>query len=402
MKKESKMFPFQIEKRLLNFIEENMTILFVAVITILAVAVRYLCLPGISGDMEQYLLPWFETLKENGGISALAMELGDYNVPYLTILAVLTYLPLHPVTLIKSVSILFDFVLAGSAGMLVNQCMEKGGKSKKIILSYTLLLFSPLIILNSAYWGQCDSIFGTFLILTLVFMMKEKYLAAFVFMGCAFAFKLQAVFLLPVLILWYVYSKKFSICYFGLIPIVNGILCLPAILAGRPVKNVLMIYFQQTSTYEVMTLNYPNLYYIMAAPYEIFHKVGILLAIALLGSACFFVWKSKTMLQSKHMLYFAIYSIWTCLMFLPSMHERYGYVMEILLILYGILYGEKRITAFAVNFISLCSYSIYLFTYTPFDVRILSAVNLVFYVLFCIYGYQKLEKENVIENKSKG
>ena len=174
MKKESKMFPFQIEKRLLNFIEENMTILFVAVITILAVAVRYLCLPGISGDMEQYLLPWFETLKENGGISALAMELGDYNVPYLTILAVLTYLPLHPVTLIKSVSILFDFALAGSAGMLVNQCMEKGGKSKKIILSYALLLFSPLIILNSAYWGQCDSIFGTFLILTLVFMMKEK------------------------------------------------------------------------------------------------------------------------------------------------------------------------------------------------------------------------------------
>lgn len=393
MEKKSNMF--KIEKKILNFIEQNITILFLAVITILAVLVRYFCLPGISGDMEQYLIPWFETLKENGGIAALSMELGDYNVPYLTILAVLTYLPFQPVTLIKGVSVLFDFALAVAACMLTSQCMEKNGKGTKKALVYTIVLFSPLVILNSAYWGQCDSIFGTFLLLTLLFLIKEKYPFAFIFMGCAFAFKLQAVFLLPLLVLWYVSSKKFSILNFLWIPGVNGVLCLPAILAGRPVKNVLMIYFQQTSTYEVMTLNYPNLYYIMAAPYEIFQKVGIMLALVILGTGCFYAIKRKMELSLKNMIYFAIFSIWTCLMFLPSMHERYGYVMEILLILYGIFYKEKRVMAFLVNMISLSCYTIYLFTYTPFDVRILSAVNLICYGIFCIQGYRSLENEDI-------
>ena len=280
---------FKIEKKAINFIEQNITIVFMVAITILALVVRYLCLPGISGDMEQYLIPWFETLKENGGLSALAMELGDYNVPYLTILAMLTYLPFSSVTLIKGVSIFFDFALAISSCMLVSKCTGEKGKETKMVLSYTILLFSPLVILNSAYWGQCDSIFGTFLILTLVFLIKEKYPIAFIFMGCAFAFKLQAVFLLPVLVLWYVYSKKFSILNFLWLPVVNVVLCLPAIMAGRSVKSVLLIYFQQTSTYEVMTLNYPNLYYIMAAPYEIFQKVGTIFALVVLGTGRFMV-----------------------------------------------------------------------------------------------------------------
>ena len=44
-------------------------ILFLIVITFLAMAMRFFLFPIESGDYLQFLHPWYETLKENGGFA---------------------------------------------------------------------------------------------------------------------------------------------------------------------------------------------------------------------------------------------------------------------------------------------------------------------------------------------
>ena len=65
-----------------------------------------------SGDYIDYLHPWFEQIKQNVGLRAIGMPIGNYMVSYIYILAILTYLPLPDLISIKLISITGDIVLA--------------------------------------------------------------------------------------------------------------------------------------------------------------------------------------------------------------------------------------------------------------------------------------------------
>ena len=59
-----------------------------------------------SGDYQLFLKDWFDYLKANGGIHALKSYVGDYNAPYVTLMALLTYLPIKSLYSIKIISII--------------------------------------------------------------------------------------------------------------------------------------------------------------------------------------------------------------------------------------------------------------------------------------------------------
>lgn len=52
-------------------------------------------------DYSVFLKGWFEYLKNNGGLGVLISYLGDYIAPYMTLLALLIYLPFKDIALIK-------------------------------------------------------------------------------------------------------------------------------------------------------------------------------------------------------------------------------------------------------------------------------------------------------------
>ena len=61
--------------------------------------------------------------------------------------------------------------------------------------------------------------------------------------------------------------------------------------------------------------------------------MAIFLAIALLGVGLYFLLHRQGFMESlENQLHVLIWTAWTCLMFLPLMHDRYGYLVEILLI----------------------------------------------------------------------
>lgn len=351
---------FKLEHKIIDFIEKRYRLLFFIIITLIALYIRNVMIKFESGDYINFLSGWFDQLKLAGGLKGLSNFPGDYNAPYMTIMAILTYLPFSKILLIKSVSIIFDFVLAISSGVLTYK-LSKGNKF--IALSvYTVLLFLPNTLLNSAMWGQCDSIYTSFIILSIIFLFDEKYVLSFIMLGISFAFKLQFIFVLPVYIILYLTNKKYSIINFLLIPLMNIILCLPAIIAGNPIKNILKIYLNQTGTYsDLLVLNFPNIYNIINGNAEIISSVAKIFTIAAFGMLLFYVLSNKIKWNNKKILNLIILSVVICTYFLPSMHERYLFVGEIISVIYYFVYKEKGYMALAINFISIITYSVFLF-----------------------------------------
>lgn len=273
---------FKVEEKLADFIKKHILLICVVLTTLAAMYVRYKMLNYESGDFIYFLKPWFEYLKTNGGLYALKSYPGDYNAPYMTLMALLTYLPFSGIKLIKGLSIIFDIVLAISGAAIVKELTKD---KTKVFVAYMILLLVPAVVLNSAMWGQCDSIYTSFVLLSILFLLKKKYIKSFVLLGLAFSFKLQFIFIIPLYILYYLSEKKFSILNFLIIPFVNCVLCLPAILFGKPIVETLLIYANQTSTYkDSLTLNFPNIYNFINVSKEqvdMMYKYGIVLTMIL-------------------------------------------------------------------------------------------------------------------------
>jgi len=367
-----------MELRAIDFCVKHSVIIICVIATLAAILIRYKLLRFESGDYIKALLPWFETLKEGGGLPALANFPGDYNAPYVTILALLTYLPIRALYTIKAVSILFDFALAVSCAYLVYTLL-KNQKVRKFwtAFTYIVVLFLPQVFLNSAYWGQCDAIFGCFCVLAITLLIKERYSWSFICLGLAMAFKLQFIFILPVFIVYYFVKRKFSIFNFLLVPLVNFILCLPAIIAGKPIMDCLLIYANQTQTFaDHISMNYINFYSIFNADPTYWNLVGSVFTIMICALVLFWILHHKIRLDAEQVLLMTIWFSIVIPFFLPGMHERYLYVGEVLSVVYYIIYRKYGYIALLTNAYAWIMYSQYFTGATPFNYGWLALIEL--------------------------
>ena len=169
----------KIEKQFISYVEDNKELIFLILISIIALLIRYAGLDFISGDMKNYLLKWYDTLKSGGGVCSLKKQVGDYGLLYQTIISGFTYVNIKPVYCYKIVSIICDFLLAGSIAYFVAEFKGNGFCRKRFCYAYALILLLPTVVLNSAYWGQCDSIYTVFVFWAIWFLYKQRYQSAF-------------------------------------------------------------------------------------------------------------------------------------------------------------------------------------------------------------------------------
>ena len=108
----------KMERRFLEFFERNIIWFLYAFITLAALALRWQFIDWRSPDYSSYLEPWFLELKAAGGLKGLGQVIGNYNVLYLFLMALLTYVPLEPIVLIKGLSIAMDFLGAFAGALL--------------------------------------------------------------------------------------------------------------------------------------------------------------------------------------------------------------------------------------------------------------------------------------------
>ncbi len=97
---------------------------------------------------------------------------------------------------LKMISVVFDYLAAAAVFLIVYQLT---GNAKRAIMGMAALLLCPTVILDGAYWCQCDIIYTTFLLFALYYFFKDNSRLCLIFVGISFAFKLQALFLVPFL-----------------------------------------------------------------------------------------------------------------------------------------------------------------------------------------------------------
>lgn len=358
----------KLDRIFTDFIDKYLIVLFIVGISLLALLIRNEFRGWLSGDMELFYIPWSTYLEEHGGFAGLATgPLNcDYPVTYQYILAFLTYLPASFMAKIKVVSVIFDYVSAVFIALIVR---EVGGYSKKSIVpwfAYALALLIPTPILNSAAWGQCDSIYTAFLMICLYFLIKERYPMAFIAFGLAFSFKLQAIFFFPVLLLLYLKNKKFSLLHFLIIPAVVFALFLPAVVIGKPLSEVLSVYFGQMQAHANTTLNFPNIYFLLPDLYWQFAVPGILLTVALLLTFYFLILGTpRRALSRSALIEISLLTIMICAYTLPAMHQRYLFAGDLIAIIYLFIRRDRLYIPLIIWLISVNGYVLYLFAYGP-------------------------------------
>ena len=356
------------DRVLTDFFRRNLNLFFVVGISLLTLVIRNEFRGWQSGDYLLHLLPWAEYLESHGGFAGIASGPPncDYPVTYQYILAFLTYLPASYLAKIKVVSVFFDFVSAAFVMLIVR---EIGGYSKKSYvpwLAYALTLLIPTPILNSAAWAQSDSIYTAFLVITLYFLIREKYPQAFIAFGLAFSFKLQAVFFFPVFLLLYLKNRKFSLLHFLIIPTVVAVLSLPALIIGKPLAEIFSVYIGQIQSYQKTTLNFPNMYFFLPDLHWQFAVPGILLTVALILTLYYLLLKrERVVLMGGTLLEVSLLTIMICAYCLPSMHQRYLFTGDILAVIYLFTRRERPYISLLIWLISVNGYLWYLYGFGP-------------------------------------
>ena len=345
----------------------------------LSLVLKYFLLDYESPDYIEALSIWYDTIKSNGGFSALKNgKFSDYNTSYLYIMASLTYLPIHKLYAIKLVSILFDYVAAFWMYKIIKL---KYPNTSYAIFAFALVIFAPSLILNSSLWAQCDVIYTSFLLMSTYYFIKysqnqeenhPKIIALLAF-GFALAFKLQAVFfVLPLLFLYL--NKKVLWYEFLFIPLVLLLFILPNYFLGRPFMDLILIYGHQILNYPRLSLNCPNIYQLLpTAPYEFFMPAGIVLTFSTVLVFCFLFLRKKIIFNAENFLQIILISLLLIPFLLPKMHERYFFAADIFAILYAFYFPKRWFLPILIGGISIFSYAGFLFE-LPFEFSSLALV----------------------------
>ncbi len=385
------------EIRICDFLKKHIVIIGFAVVTLLSLFLRLAMLDKVTSDYSFFMSKWISQLNEYEGLLGLGEAIGEYNVPYMTFLALIGKTPANDLHEIKILSIVFDYIGAFAALKLLSLVGKKGFFSSGNLVAYAVILFNPVFFLNSAYWAQCDFIYTALCLLSLYYVLKGKNNVGMIFFALALTVKLQAIFFLPVLVICYFVTRRIKIVNFLWIPLIFVLAALPAMLAGRGIVESLSIYFAQTSIYKHLTMSCPNIFIFITGEYEIFSKVGIILTLTVLGVGLCYLMRCRELTFEKILL-LAAWCSFVCIFFLPAMHERYPFMACVFSLIWAFACKKDAWVAIGINLVCFLSYTPYLFQNTVVDMKYLAIANLVFLVFM---SYRLFSSEEKISENAK-
>lgn len=376
----------------------------VTLISFAALYVRYLGRDMISADFQNCLSSWYTEITTPGpGIDSLLAYTGDYPMPYAFLIWLSGKLPVPFIYSLKTFNVIFDFILAILVGKIVAHF--KPDNPHSFLWGYCITLFLPNVIINSSMWGQCDGLYTTFLFASFYCWLLKKYPAMMFMFGLAFSYKLQAVFFLPFVLIAYWLEKEFSVFQFLIIPATMLVMNIPAVIAGYPISVTFTKYIGQAGGYPWLYYFYPNLwFFFQARPYYLFSTGAVLLTVTALLIFVVLLVRKKVMLSRNNILPILLWTAYTCAFFLPSMHERYGYFVELIAVLLAILNIRS---VWLPVFMITCTLPKYLSAVylcgNPLWLQAVEAIgNTFIYMLFTCMFWNRLFRENAGNNLSGG
>jgi len=324
---------------------------------------RYSLRTHVTNDILCCLGTWYDYIKQDGhyafinAFSNLAMP-----ILYAWYLISLLFPDLSTLIAIKIPAVICDFILAFYFYKIVS---IKTANPYVRLAAFLVPLFTPTVFLNSAWWGQFDSVYTAPILAGLYYLLKKREATACLFFGLAFSVKFQMAFILPFLLILllcrFVNWKSFL-----LIPAVYLVSILPAWLQGRPLIDLLLIYARQAGQYERLSMNAPTVYnWISDKYFNPAYPIGIIVAALATFSFVFFAWRKfrSSPLETGDFLHLALISTLILPTLLPMMQGRYYYQAEILALALAFYIPRRFYWAVILQILALYTYGRYFFGY---------------------------------------
>lgn len=363
--------------------------------------IRWKLMPIESADYWGFLEDWMRQIREGGGYRSLGHQISNYTSPYMYIMCFLSYITDNDLYALKLVSVCFDYAASIAIFLIIFQMTEN---VKKSILGMAVLLLSPTVIIDSAYWCQCDIIYTTFILYALYNFFKNNSKWCLIFIGISFAFKQQVLFIVPFLLIMWLKKRTIRLVHFLWVPVIYVISTLPAWMMGRDFKELLLIYFDQAETYPWGTLEYPNIYALLGeAMPDMRHAdevsgAGIFMTIILLGCLAYYFYTKDINMTDELIMTLALFTVGVIVYCLPHMHDRYGFLIDILAIVYGVINIKKLPITFGFFIVSILSFMPFLIAVhiVPIQYVAIIQLGLIAYVGYDLY---KQIKANSLQNQ---
>ena len=336
-----------LEKRCRSFVKEHFVLIAMLAVLVVGAVVRWALFPFVSGDFKNFNVPWLNEMRRIGGNAMVADGRFNYS-PLFFYLFKLTG-DLFPAgdaaVLCKLMSLAAEVVVSLGCFLAVYRMQVKKTAFSALVI-FSAFWLHPLLVLNASAWGQTDCYYVIFSLLCVWLFVKKQPVWAIAALGVACSWKLQGIFLLPLVILLYFCSEKhFSILWLLLIPAIMLLTSLPMGLMEMSPMQIFRAYFAQTGEHQTcLALNYPNIYALLgesAETYRLLAPVGVgLLALVFCLSAAWMI-RRKTVLKGQSVILAGAWCVLMCTYLLPSMHDRYAMVGELLLLSYALVSRSK-------------------------------------------------------------
>lgn len=324
----------------------------------LAIALRLAMVPNQSWDYQDFLRPWYDHIQAAGGWAALKTGFADYTPPYLywLIVAATWGEALPPLLSIKLFAMATDFLLASYVYRLLRLPDFAPQVRARARIGFWATLFLPTVMINSALWGQCDGIYTTAIVAFVYNLCRHRYLRAYLCFGLAFAFKLQSVFLAPLLCIALLQRQSRPLGV-ALIPLTYLALMLPAWAMGRPLADLLLIYARQSGQYPRLSSDAPNLYeWIPDSLYWPILPLGVALTALAVVTVIWLVWRRGLPLMPQDWITLAFFFALFVPYALPKMHQRYFYMAEVFCLIHALLTSRDRLWVAVLQIGTLLGY----------------------------------------------
>lgn len=226
---------------------------------------------------------------------------------------------------------------------------------------------------NSFIWGQFDSVYAFFVLLTMFALARKKYFLAVVALLLGLNIKLQTIFFLPVIFLLAIYTKselrnKISARHTGrvalqvvVIAAVQLVILLPFLFHHSPVEILTLVFHRWSTSKDFLTFNAYNWWilsgatsmqttttsrWLLGITYSTWGYALFLVSSGIALLPLFWatltkimlqwkVWRGKSAVLSNQQVFeYAVLTAYICTMnmffFLPQMHERYAHAAVLL------------------------------------------------------------------------
>lgn len=375
-------------------------ILFAAAAARAAAALSY---PGYATDMQCFS-SWADIAYKGGLHSFYTNDVfTDYPPGYIYILYIIGFIKsiFNPGTgtlcfLLKTPAMLCDFLCA----VII---MKTAQKNRSLaVLCAALFLFNPAVILNSAVWGQVDSVFTFFVLLTLYCIYTKRIYPAYFLFAAAIFIKPQALFYTPVVAYAFyeeVFSGKFSAekMFRHIFAALAAIVMIVLLALPFNISAVISQYRDTIGSYNYASVNAYNLWTALGLnwhePNSLMTATGYLFIVLIVIYSAVLYFSGRRRSRCFFVSSFICLSVF---MLSIKMHDRYAYpAIPLMLCAYAVSKNTGELIMYlGITLFQFINAAHVLFYYTPETYYsspfaktavIISISATIFFAVTCIY-----------------